>query len=126
MIYENFSSRKTSESFTSAFQVQKKVPQIDADIGIVLVEPKFLADFVADDVMSFLLDVLADIFSFQTEGIEAAITNFPVSKFFVLKVSNKLWMAFFKDNFRGAEKFFPVGHQNFNLFFRTAVEFVVR
>lgn len=65
MIYENFSSRKTSESFTSAFQVQKKVPQIDADIGIVLVEPKFLADFVADDVMSFLLDVLADIFPFR-------------------------------------------------------------
>ena len=64
MIYENFSSRKTSESFTSAFQVQKKISQIDADVGIVLVEPKFLADFVADDVMPFLLDVLADILSF--------------------------------------------------------------
>lgn len=75
MLDKDCSSCKTSESFTSAFQVQKKVHQIDADIGIVLVEPKFLADFVADDVMSFLLDVLADIFSFQTEGIEAAITN---------------------------------------------------
>lgn len=33
----NFSSRKTLKSLTSAFQLQKKVPQIDADVGIVLV-----------------------------------------------------------------------------------------
>ena len=114
----NFSSRETLESFTSALQVQKKVSQIDADVGIVLVEPEFLANLVADDIVALLLDVLADIFALQAEGIKAAVADFPVGKTFVLQVCRKLGMAFIEDHLCGAEKGFPVCHQDIDFFFR--------
>ena len=95
----NFTSRKTLESFTSAFLVQKKVPQIDADVGVVLVQAKLLTNLVADNVVPFLLDVFADVLALQTEGIEAAVTDFPIRKALVLQVCDELGMALLEDDF---------------------------
>ena len=117
----NFSSRKTSESFTSAFLVQKKVPQIDADVGVVLVQAKLLTNLVADNVVPFLLDIFADVLALQAEGIEAAITDLPVRESLVLQICDELGMALLKDNLGGTEELFPVGHQYVNLFFAATV-----
>ena len=111
----------TLKSFTSAFQVQKKVPQIDADVGIVLVQPEFLTDFVADDVVPLLLDILADVLALQSEGIEAAVPDFPVRKTLVLQVCDELGMALLEDTLGGTEELVPVSHQHVNLFFAAAV-----
>ena len=84
----------------------------------VLVEPEFLTDFVADDVVPLFLDILADVLALQAEGIEAAVADFPICKTFVLQVCRKLGMAFIEDHLCGAEKGFPVCHQDIDFFFR--------
>lgn len=96
------------KSFTSAFLGQQKVPQPDADIGIVLAKAKFLAYFVAYDVMAFLLDILTYILAFEAEGIETAISDFPISKSFALKICYEFWVPLFKYDFCRAEEFLPV------------------
>lgn len=54
------------ESFTSAFCLQEKLAEVYADVGVMLIKSKPLTDLMADDVMTFLLDIFADIFSLET------------------------------------------------------------
>lgn len=91
----------------------------------MLVQAEFLADLVADDVVPFLLDKLADVFTLQAQSIEAAVTDFPVRKSLVLQICDELGMAFLKDNLGGPKELFPVSHQYVNLFFRASVELVI-
>lgn len=58
--------QSTYESFTSAFCLQEKLAKVYADVGVMLVKSKPLTDLMADDVMTFLLDIFADIFTLET------------------------------------------------------------
>lgn len=100
------------ESFTSAFQVKQKVPQIDADIGFVFVKAEFLTYFVTDDIVTFLLNEFSDILAFKSESIKTAISDLPIGESFLLQIGNELGMAFFKYNFGRAQELFTVFHQH--------------
>lgn len=47
-----------------------QLADIKSYIGFVFVNAKFLADFVAYDVMAFQLDILTDLFAAQPDGIQ--------------------------------------------------------
>ena len=106
------------KSFTSAFLLKKKVPKVYANVGVMLSKTKFMADFVAYDIVALFLDIFANVLTFQTKGIEAAISYFPFCESFLFKDGNKLWVVLLKYNLGGTEEFFPVCHQHFNFFFR--------
>ena len=110
MLVERFISRKISKSFTSALRLQKKLPEIDADVGIVLVQTQLLAYLVADDVVTLLLDILPDVLALQSEGIEAAVADFPIGEPLVLQEGRELGMVLLKENLGGAQELFPVSH----------------
>ena len=64
-----------------------------SQIGVVFGEAEFAADVTADDVVAFLLEIVADILAFQSENIEAAVANLPVRQAVGLQFSHKLRMA---------------------------------
>ena len=107
---ERFSPRKIIESFTSALRLQKKLPEIDADVGIMLVQTQLLANLVADDVVTLLLNILTDVLALQSEGIEAAVADFPIGEPLVLQEGRELGMVLLKENLGGAQELFPVSH----------------
>ena len=72
--------------------IRNQRPQPDSYVRVVLSEPEFLADLATDDVMSFLLYEFSDFLAFQTESIEAAVSDFPVTQSFLLKDRNEPWM----------------------------------
>lgn len=49
-----------------------------SQIGVVFGEAEFAADVTADDVVAFLLEIVAHILAFQSENIEAAVAYLPV------------------------------------------------
>ena len=110
MRIERFSIRKIIESFTSARRLQKKLPEIDADVGIMLVQTQLLANLVADDVVTLLLNILTDVLALQSEGIEAAVADFPIGEPLVLQEGRELGMVLLKENLGGAQELFPVSH----------------
>ena len=110
MRIERFSIRKIIESFTSALRLQKKLPEIDADVGIMLIQAQLLANLVADDVVTLLLDILPDVLALQSEGLEATVADFPIGEPLVLQEGRELGMVLLKENLGGAQELFPVSH----------------
>ncbi len=110
MRIERFSIRKIIESFTSALRLQKKLPEIDADVGIMLVQTQLLADLVADDVVTLLLNILPDVLALQSEGIEASVADFPIGEPLALQVGRELGMVLLEENLGRAQELFAVGH----------------
>ena len=72
------------KSFTSSFLLKKKVPKVYANVGVMLSKTKFMADFVAYDIVALFLDIFTYVLAFQAEGIEAAISYFPCRQTFCL------------------------------------------
>ena len=65
-----------------------------SQIGVVFGEAEFAADVTADDVVAFLLEIVADILAFQSENIEAAIAYLPVRQVVGLQFStNSGWLS---------------------------------
>ena len=85
-------------SFLRVFSLRKQVAEPYADVGVMLSQSKFLADFVADDVVALFLDELSYILAFQTECVEAAIADFPVCKSFLLEGGDECRVAFLEDD----------------------------
>ena len=96
--------------------IRNQRPQPDSYVRVVLSEPEFLADLATDDVMSFLLYEFSDFLAFQTESIEAAVSDFPIGQPFVFECGNEFRMVFLEDYLGGNQERFPVGNKVLYLF----------
>ena len=105
------------KSFTSSFLLKKKVPKIYANVGVMLGKTKFMADFVAYDIVALFLDIFTYVLAFQAEGIETAVADFPFGKSLLLKMSYEFRMTLFEDGSSRDNESFSVCHKLLDFLF---------
>ncbi len=96
---------------TNESVVLEELADVDADVGLVLVDAEFLADGAADvDVASFL-HVVADVLSAQPYCIEAYVVNFRSGKVMVFEILDESWMGGFESEAVAVHKLLGIGGQ---------------
>ena len=65
------------------FSLSEESSKPDSDVRVMFSKSELLAYFTADDIMPFLLYEIADVLSFKTEGVQAAVSDLPFCKAFI-------------------------------------------